>query len=471
MPTTRELLDALPPDLRESPGEAALADAVAAAAGRPAPAGRLRRALCLSSLQCRIALGYLAWWLRSGFVAESDRQRSLNETHLATALRLVAGMTYLRGAIMKVGQALATYPRLVPDELTDALASLHFEAEPMHFSLLRELVRTELGGDPEDLFAEFDRTAFAAASLGQVHRARLRDGRPVAVKIQYPDMGRTVRSDLRNLQAALAPMRLARDWRNVRDQIREIGRKLEEETDYLHEAELLESARRAFREEDGILVPRVHGSLTSARVLTMDLVPGLHLPDYLRGAPSQGDRDRRAAQIYRAALRLYYSRRMVYADPHPGNYLFLPDGRLGLLDFGCCHVFGDEDWAFMMRIERSLFQGAGALREAIVVGSDLSERQAADEDLMRRLERVMAWMTAPVEVEEPFDFGAEGYMAEGFEAMAAVLARGHVRNRPSNNWLHRSFLGVRALCHRLRARVPVRELQLEEMRRAEQASS
>jgi predicted unusual protein kinase regulating ubiquinone biosynthesis (AarF/ABC1/UbiB family) len=114
-------------------------------------------------------------------------------------------MGYMRGAVMKVGQLLANLPTLLPDQIADVLASLHFEAPPMHYGLIRETLLDELGNEPEKIFDSFDRKAFAAASLGQVHRARLKNGEDVAVKIQYPNIARTINADLRNLRTVMQP--------------------------------------------------------------------------------------------------------------------------------------------------------------------------------------------------------------------------------------------------------------------------
>ncbi len=137
---------------------------------------------------------------------------ALAEAHLRAAVKILRTMGYLRGAAMKLGQALANLPSIVPDQIVETLERLHFEAPPMHFALLRERVRNELGREPEEAFATFDTRAFAAASLGQVHRATLHSGAAVAVKIQYPAIGRSIRSDFRNLSALLLPLRLGRGW-------------------------------------------------------------------------------------------------------------------------------------------------------------------------------------------------------------------------------------------------------------------
>src|SRR5262249_7726154 len=152
--------------------------------------------------------------------------------HWQTAARLLDAMGYLRGAVMKVGQTLANFPDIAPREFVATLQQLHFDAPPMHWSLLREMVHGELGDDPENLFASFEHRAFAAASLGQVHRARLKTGEEVAVKIQYPGIARTIREDFRNFFLFLLPGRLGKDWESTKDQFDDLRARMEQETDY-----------------------------------------------------------------------------------------------------------------------------------------------------------------------------------------------------------------------------------------------
>ena len=188
-------------------------------ASRPVPTGRVHRAWCLGTLSARIAAGWMATVIRGAFDSEEERVKRSNEERLRAAIAILGRMSYLRGAVMKVGQLLANYPDLIPEQLLDMLSRLHFEAPPMHYALLAEQVRHELGAEPEELFDTFEREAFAAASLGQVHRARSRDGHELAVKIQYPGIARTIESDFRNLSTLSAPMRLGADGDNLAEQM------------------------------------------------------------------------------------------------------------------------------------------------------------------------------------------------------------------------------------------------------------
>jgi predicted unusual protein kinase regulating ubiquinone biosynthesis (AarF/ABC1/UbiB family) len=280
--------------------------------------------------------------MRGWFAGAEDSKRRLMETNLRVALKTFHRLGYLRGAMAKLGQVAGNMPGVLPAQMAEVLDRLHFEAPPMHYPLIREVLRNEFGKEPEELFLSFETEAFAAASLGQVHRARLKSGEPVAVKIQYPGIARTIDADFRNLSALLLPMRLGKDWESVKAQFSEIRRMLNQEVDYIHEAESLRVARELFRPDDGIVVPRSYPEYCGKRVLTTDYLEGLHLPEYLATNPTQASRNAFGTKMYVAWFRMYFAF-MTHGDPHPGNYLFLGDGRLGLLDFGCVRYYNAEE--------------------------------------------------------------------------------------------------------------------------------
>ena len=195
---------------------------------RPVPVGSLHRLWTVGELSTQIALAYFAYWVRQWFADADKRKQQLIETNLRVALKMIHRLGYLRGAAAKLGQLLGNLPDILPNQIVETLDRFHFDAPPMHFSLLREMVRNELGGDPQDLFESFDQLPFAAASIGQVHRARLKTGEQVALKIQYPGIARAIDSDLRNLGALLFPARLGKDWEKImtRDRLRALYEKL-----------------------------------------------------------------------------------------------------------------------------------------------------------------------------------------------------------------------------------------------------
>jgi predicted unusual protein kinase regulating ubiquinone biosynthesis (AarF/ABC1/UbiB family) len=431
---------------------------------KPVPLGALRRLGALGGLQAQIFLAYAAWWLRSWFRSAERNEQALLETQLRVALKLFTGMSYLRGAVMKAGQTIANLPGVVPNEIVDALEHLHFRAPPMHFALLREHVRNELGGDPEEVFAAFEPHAFAAASLGQVHRARLKSGEEVAVKIQYPGIGTAVRADFRNLFALTLPLRVSKDWDNLKAQLEDVRRVLEGETDYEKEAEFQRKARSLFREDDGIVVPRIYEQHSTRRVLTMERLGGVHIHDFLAGNLSQEQRDHFGALIVRAWDRLFFAGHVNYADLHPGNFLFMPDGRLGLLDFGCVRPFSDAEWGLIRLAMRAIDGGRDDLHRYMHRCVGLAEGAPMDPEHQRLLEWLIEWSWRPGRFRGAFDFGDGAILREGVEIFRELTRKRCTRSEPLCVLSARMFFGLFSMLYRLRARVNRRAIGVAEAR-------
>jgi predicted unusual protein kinase regulating ubiquinone biosynthesis (AarF/ABC1/UbiB family) len=431
---------------------------------RPVPIGRFRRLTVLGTLQAKIAAAYLFHWLRGWFKSADERQLLLAETHWRTAVRLLDSMNYLRGAVMKAGQTLANFPDIAPREFVETLEKLHYDAPPMHWSLLREMVHSELGDDPEHLFAEFDRNAFAAASLGQVHRARLKSGEEVAIKIQYPGIARTVREDFRNLFAFLLPARLSTDWENTKDQFDDLRMRLEQETDYELEAATLQKARSLFREDDGILVPRVYPQFSTARVLTMERIDGVHIQEYLARNPSAEDRNEFARKILRGWYRLMYAGRLFYADFHPGNFLFLDDGRLGLIDFGYVPLLPDDTWELMRKMDRPLTTGRRDERIAAMKEWSWISDDPKDQDRLRLSDEYADWSWQSRYLPGEFDFADEADFRRGVDLFLELVRKRYNRTRPITPTIARQMFGWRSMMYRLKAKIEVAPIAEEEVK-------
>lgn len=434
--------------------------------GKSVPVSSWRRLWTLGGMQTKAGISYVSYWLRRWFESQERSDQRLREAHLNAAVELLHGMGYLRGAIMKIGQLLANLPQLLPQQFTETLDRLHFEAPPMHFALLREQFFNELGAEPEALFSSFERRAMAAASIGQVHRATLPDGSPVAVKIQYPGIGRTVEADLGALKKLLLPLRLGANHEVLAQWFEEVREMLGRETDYLEEAASLRTARALFDETDGVVVPRVVDALTTSRVLAMEYVDGLHLNEFLARNPSQAMRDAAGERIYRAAFRLYYSGKLNYGDTHPGNFLFLDDGRVGLLDFGCVRPFTDEEEAELRMAELAAEGGREEALQFLRRYLGPADGKPADREFEELQLRAFDWIAEPLRHPGAFDFGDEAVMQKGTEIWMAMARKGVLRGRRYAVYLTRSIFGIRTLLHRLRARVPVSALHAEEVRRA-----
>jgi tRNA A-37 threonylcarbamoyl transferase component Bud32 len=331
----------------------------------------------------------------------------------------------------------------------------------MHFSLLREVLKSELGKDPADLFAAFDKEPFAAASIGQVHRATLKSGEDVAVKIQYPGIGRAIKADLRNLMALIFPVRLGRSAESVRGQVEAMRDMLAEEMDYVREARNTGEARALFTAEDGIVVPRVFEDYSTSRILTTEFLTGKSFGGYLADNPSQEERDAMGRKLNVAWFRMYHANAS-YADPHSGNYVMMSDGRLGLLDFGCVQHFTPEDMVFVQRNEAYL-DGAMTFEDNLRADG-YTESELTNEAFMAPLRRNQWWLTYPSLHEGPFDFSDPVFFKKGIDSLKEMVEKVPPAP-PMYLYCFRSLFGMRVLCYRLGCRVDIRAIRQEEKKR------
>ncbi|WP_067479065.1 ABC1 kinase family protein [Actinomadura hibisca] len=311
---------------------------------RKVRSGRISRTAPLVALAGRTAGEAVVAALRGG-----DAKA---EFHRRAAERYTDRLGRSRGVLMKAGQLMSVVS-FGPgggegSPYQAALARLQDSVEPMPPELALETLEAGLGRSMSEAYAEFDPVAFAAASIGQVHRARLHDGRPVAVKVQYPGVADAIRADLANaellatfvrLGQATVPIAQTRHL-DVRGMAREIGDRIGEEVDYLNEAANQRDFADIYRGHPFVHVPEVVSELTTRRVLTTDLATGLRFADAVR-AP-QELRDRWGEAIYRFSLGSLHEFGLFNADPHPGNFLFHEDGTITALDFGCVKRFPDE---------------------------------------------------------------------------------------------------------------------------------
>ncbi|GAM08973.1 putative protein [Geobacter sp. OR-1] len=450
---------ALPKERAIDPTGRQLAQLVTRIADQRVPVNSFTRLWNLGSLQARVTAGYLAYWLRSRFTDADERQRLKSEAHLNAAVKLFGTMGYLRGAVMKLGQMLANLPEVVPEEFGEVLAALHFEAPPMHFAMVRELFLDEFGREPEELFASFDRKAFAAASLGQVHRARLKSGEEVAVKIQYPGIARTIRADLRSLRLLLQPLCLTSNWQNTLDKLDDIEQMLLQETDYEQEACFSRQVRELFAPDDGIVVPRVHNAYSTKRVLTTDFLPGCHMERFLANNPSQDERDHYTTLLTIATMRAYYRLHWFMADPHPGNFIFMPDGRLGLIDFGCTRAMTDDEWSRIQELEGAHHKGDTERFNQVIARASLYESvEAMGAEQLAAVRRNVLWNMEPWLKEGLFDFGDREFFMRGIDSIMDLTRKGYTRGCPLYLWSTRFVLGGRAICYRMQGRCAFREI-------------
>jgi ubiquinone biosynthesis protein len=335
--------------------------------------------------------------LDEALLHESDKEE---REPRGKAKDFAADLEKLGPTYIKLGQLLSTRPDLLPPDYIDALSRLQDNVEPFGYEQVEDIVQNELGVRISKAFAEFDHEPLAAASLGQVHRARLRDGRDVAVKIQRPDIRKQIFEDLDALGeiADLVARRSETGKRFAVDEILDEFRSaLLRELDYRQEAQNLISLRENLQKYRKIIVPPPILDYTTSRVLTMEFVEGDSISRIGPLRKLELDGEPLAKDILRAYLEQILDHGFFHADPHPGNLLITPDGRVGLLDLGMVARIGPRDREKLLKLLIDVVEGRGreAAEKAIDIArpTDQFDREAfivrTDQLIMRHVEDEM----------------------------------------------------------------------------------
>lgn len=336
---------------------------------------RVGRGAALARLALRIGGRYLARSPHLIFASVDRRGQLRHDLALRSADEVAEELGAMKGVLMKLGQMASYIYEDMPATFRISMSRLQRTAPPMTSELAASVIEDELGAPPERVFAQWDPVPFAAASIGQVHKAITRQGQAVAVKVQYPGIARSITSDLRNVGLLRRIVGAAFPGLDTRSLVDELGERLAEEVDYVREAESQELFARYYDGHPYIHVPHVVNELSTPRVLTGELVSGATFEEVLKW--SQREKDLAAETINRFVFRSLYRLHAFNGDPHPGNYLFQGQGRVSFLDFGLTKLFTDEDLAplidavrflvfekdyegFRAAIERAGFLRAGA---------------------------------------------------------------------------------------------------------------
>jgi len=331
-----------------------------------------------------------------------------NERTAALVNRLVDELGQMRGAAMKVGQVLSMVefdglPEDERDALQARLAELRDDVPPVPFAKLERLLRDEFGGPLSRFFSDFDERAFAAASIGQVHRARTRDGEAVVVKVQYPGVAEAVETDLRNAMLLVPLVKRLAPGLDVKALASELRERITEELDYELEAQNQRRIGRLRRGHPFISVPAVNTELSTRRALVSEYIEGERFEAVRR--LEEPLRDPYGEIVFRFYFGLLYRDRLALGDPHPGNYLLRPDGRVAFLDYGLLRSVSAERIAAERSIAAAVRdRDAAALESALISGAYLRAERTdlVDAELALRMMRAATrWYAVPGE--ERFD--------------------------------------------------------------------
>jgi aarF domain-containing kinase len=298
------------------------------------PIQRFRRSSRVTRTAARIFVGYRWRGWRDRDEEDAEAKRRLSAYHRESAEHIFRAATELRGLLIKVGQLIGARADVFPEEYVEVLSRLHDTVPPQPFPIIRDAIECELRRPISEVFAELSAVPIASASLAQVHRGRLHDGREVAVKVQYPDIEEIVHVDLQNIRILGAVgNRILRDF-DFSPVIEELTANIPLELDFINEGRNAELTARNFAGQDDIIVPKIYWEYTTRKLLIMEFVEGIKITDFAALDAAGIERQAVARLLAEKYMRQIFAHGFFHADPHPGNLFIQPGPKLVIVDFG-----------------------------------------------------------------------------------------------------------------------------------------
>lgn len=367
------------------------------------PTTRVGRTAKLGRLAAGQAVKQAGTRARNVARSKEGAQAALDRRHVEAAEQIVTALGSMKGAAMKLGQVLSFLDvGLVPEEQREEfqakLAELRDAAPKVSFKDMRKVIESELDDELGEVFASFDEEPIAAASIGQVYRARLHDGRDVAVKVQYPGVAAAVRADMQNLGLMMRLIKRLTPGLDANAIAEEIRSRIDEELDYELEAQNQRSLARIFRGHPFIVVPDVVTRLSRERVIVSDFVEGKGFEELKTG--TQEERDRLGEIVFRFFFGCLYRHHQFSGDPHPGNFLLQSDGRVAFLDFGLFKRMAPEAVELELACQRAVAEDdAVRLHELLGESGFLPHPEKVDpEAVFAYVVDTIWWYTADEEI-------------------------------------------------------------------------
>lgn len=361
--------------------------------------GRFARLAKLATMSAKLSTDVVARGVKR--LANRDSEDSI--LGAGAAEKLVATLGDLKGLAMKIGQQVSMDPDLLTPEVRAVVARLQNQAPPMPYPTVRRVVTEQLGAAPEALYSFFDEEPMASASLGQVHRAVTKSGTDVAVKVQYPDIAKALKADLDNLSTMVSVVATSTRMVQGKEYYAELRESMLDELDYRQEAARAKQFAHAAACVPDVKVPVVFDELTAEKVLTLELLRGITLKDFLhhREEATPDEKFRAARLLIRAIWAPFVVHGVIHADPHPGNYMLLEDGRIGVLDFGAVKQLSDA-W---VKVNRELYDAVVHDRPVDVIRLSLESNFQFDDPEVARgfVQGVIDIATRPARTRD-FDF-------------------------------------------------------------------
>ncbi len=414
--------------------------------------GKVERSAKFIKTGIKVGGNYLKHYTKKLFDPELSRE----ELNKDNAQDIYESLSELKGSALKVAQMLSMDKSILPKAYVDQFSKSQYNAPPLSGPLIIRTFSKYFGKTPDKIFDSFEIKSANAASIGQVHKAK-KDGKTFAVKIQYPGVAESISSDLK-LVKPFAFRLLGMSEKELEVYMKEVEQKMLEETDYMLEVERSQKFAEACISIQNISFPKYYPEYSSPRIITMDWVEGLHLKEFLATNPTQEQRNVIGQALWDFYQYQQHTLRAMHADPHPGNFLVTPDGKLGVLDFGCIKELPNDFYEpyFQLILENTLQDKEKTLACFKALEMILPNDDAKAIDFYVHWYTQLIQLFAEPYMKEEFDFSDSAYMHKLYE-FGEMISRmpefKQARGVKHFIYVNRTNFGLYAILSELGARV------------------
>jgi len=420
------------------------------------PKSKWERSVTGGKTAARVGGEVLSYLARKPFLSKAKKAAARETLDQKSAKAIFEGLSLLKGTALKIAQLLSMELDFFPAAIRKELEKSYNQVPPLNRALVRKAIQNGLGASPEKLFRSFDLTAFAAASLGQVHRATGPQGEPIAVKVQYPGIRSTIQNDIHLVKNLIRPLP---DYDLVAPAIEEVELRLMEEIDYRQEARHL----CFFKDQlnmNRVSIPSFFKNFSSGTVLSADYLEGLPLNEWIKTNPNREKKDRVAQRIHDIFLRGFYELRCIHADPNPGNFIINDDHNIGVVDFGCVKKFDERFVGLYQQLPRIVIHGDREAYFNVLGGLKFIQSDLPDnirQEIFKTAYGFGQWI-GKLYLEETFDFAEhKDFISEGRVWVNEILRyRKYIDMNPDFVYLDRTRYGLFRLFEIMGARVRIR---------------
>jgi len=419
------------------------------------PKGKFKRTIVSTKAAAKVGGKVLTYLAKRPFLSKDKKASAKKELSEKSAETIFKSLTLLKGTALKIAQFLSMELEMLPETFRKELEKSYNKVPPLNRAIVRKILKDVYQENPENIFKNFEENAFAAASLGQVHRAETKLGEQIALKIQYPGIKNTIESDLKLVRTVIKPFP---DYAFILPGLDEVEEKLIEETDYINEGKNLLFFKKHLKLKS-VRVPALYDDYNSDVVIATEYIEGLALNEWIKTNPPIEAKNKIAKILYDIFIKSLYELKCIHADPNPGNFIITPDLKIGLIDFGCIKQF---DQAFInnyQKLNRAILAGKSeyfnSLNELSLFVNHISEE--VKNNIFQIMHKVSKWYSRFYD-EEWFDFKENKDIFTEPQKLFKELAKykKYFNSQPDFIYLDRTRYGLYRIFEQMQVKIKIR---------------